>query len=123
VVTGTFALDGIGGVTEYAGGCDQWLSDREYAKNMGNSKKPKAVPVKKKSKKLSNKDKEALVEIPKQIEKMEAERDQITAAMQNPDYYRNPKNDPSGDQANLEKLEVQIASSYSRWEELEAIAE
>jgi ATP-binding cassette subfamily F protein uup len=123
VVTGTFALDGIGGVTEYAGGCDQWLSDREYAKNMGNSKKPKAVPVKKKSKKLSNKDKEALVEIPKQIEKMEAERDQITAAMQNPDYYRNPKSDPSGDQANLEKLEVRIASSYSRWEELEAIAE
>ena len=123
VVTGTFALDGIGGVTEYAGGCDQWLSDREYAKNMGSSKKPKAVPVQKKSKKLSNKDKEALIEIPKQIEKMEAERDQITAAMQNPDYYRNPKSDPSGDQANLEKLEVQIASSYSRWEELEAMAE
>ena len=123
VVTGTFALDGIGGVTEYAGGCDQWLSDREHAKNMGSSKKAKAVPVQKKSKKLSNKDKEALIEIPKQIEKMEAERDQITAAMQNPDYYRNPKSDPSGDQANLEKLEVQIASSYSRWEELEAIAE
>ena len=123
VVTGTFALDGIGGVTEYAGGCDQWLSDREHAKNMGSSKKPKAVPVQKKSKKLSNKDKEALIELPKQIEKMEAERDQITATMQNPDYYRNPKSDPSGDQANLEKLEVQIASSYSRWEELEAIAE
>ena len=123
VVTGTVALDGIGGVTEYAGGCDQWLSDREYAKNMGSSKKPKAVPVQKKSKKLSNKDKEALIELPKQIEKMEVERDQITAAMQNPDYYRNPKNDPSGDQANLEKLEVLIASSYSRWEELEAIAE
>ena len=123
VVTGTFALDGIGGVTEYAGGCDQWLSDREHAKNMGSSKKPKAVPVQKKSKKLSNKDKEALIELPKQIEKMEAERDQITATMQNPDYYRNPKSDPSGDQANLEKLEVRIASSYSRWEELEAIAE
>ena len=123
VVTGTFALDGIGGVTEYTGGCDQWLSDREYAKNMGSSKKLKAVPVQKKSKKLSNKDKEALIELPKQIEKMEAERDQITAAMQNPGYYRNPKSDPSGDQANLEKLEVRIASSYSRWEELEAIAE
>ena len=122
VVTGTFALDGIGGVTEYAGGCDQWLSDRDDAKNMGSSKKPKAVPVQKKSKKLSNKDKEALIELPKQIEKMEVERDQITSAMQNPGYYRNPKSDPSGDQANLEKLEVQIASSYNRWEELEAIA-
>ena len=123
VVTGTLALDGVGGITEYAGGCDQWLSDRELAKNMSNSKKPKAVPVKNKPKKLSNKDKEALTELPKQIERMEAERDQITSAMQNPDYYRNPKSDPTGDQANLEKLEVQIASSYSRWEELETFAE
>lgn len=123
VVTGTLALDGVGGITEYAGGCDQWLSDRELAKNMSNSKKPKAVPVKNNPKKLSNKDKEALTELPKQIERMEAERDQITAAMQNPDYYRNPKSDPTGDQANLEKLEVQIASSYSRWEELETFAE
>jgi ATP-binding cassette subfamily F protein uup len=123
VVTGTLALDGEGGITEYAGGCDQWLSDRELAKNMSNSKKPKAVPVKSKPKKLSNKEKEALTELPKQIERMEAERDQITAAMQNPDYYRNPKSDPTGDQANLEKLEVQIASSYSRWEELETFAE
>ena len=123
VVTGTLALDGVGGITEYAGGCDQWLSDRELAKNMSNSKKPKAVPVKNKPKKLSNKDKEALTELPKKIERMEAERDQITVAMQNPDYYRNPKSDPTGDQANLEKLEVQIASSYSRWEELETFAE
>ena len=123
VVTGTLALDGVGGITEYAGGCDQWLSDRELAKNMSNSKKPKTVPVKSKPKKLSNKEKEALTELPKQIERMEAERDQITAAMQNPDYYRNPKSDPTGDQANLEKLEVQIASSYSRWEELETFAE
>ena len=123
VVTGTLALDGVGGITEYAGGCDQWLSDRELAKNMSNSKKPKGVPVKNKPKKLSNKDKEALTELPKKIERMEAERDQITVAMQNPDYYRNPKSDPTGDQANLEKLEVQIASSYSRWEELETFAE
>ena len=123
VVAGTFALDGTGGVTEYAGGCDQWLSDWENAKNTGISRKSKAVAVKKISKKLSNKDKEALVELPKQIEKMEVERDQITAAMQNPDYYRNPKSNPSGDQESLEKLEKKIASSYTQWEELEAIAD
>lgn len=122
VVTGTFALDGIGGVTEYAGGCDQWLSDREYAKNMGSSKKPKAVPVKKKSKKLSNKDKEALIELPKQIEKMETERNRITALMQETDYYRNSKYDPIGDQSKLEKLENQILESYKTWEELELLA-
>ena len=54
---------------------------------------------------------------------MEAERDQITAIMQSPDYYRNPKSDPADDQASLEKLEKKIAISYSQWEELEAIAD
>jgi len=121
VVTGTFALDGVGGVTEYAGGCDQWLSDREHAKNMGSSKKPKAVPVQKKSKKLSNKDKEALIELPKQIEKMEAERDRITSSMQEPDYYRNSDNEPLVDQEKLERLEKEIFHCYELWENLEEL--
>ena len=121
VVTGTFALDGVGGVTEYAGGCDQWLSDREHAKNMGSSKKPKAVPVQKKSKKLSNKDKEALIELPKQIEKMEAERDRITSSMQEPDYYRNLDNEPLVDQEKLERLEKEIFHCYELWENLEEL--
>ena len=121
VVTGTFALDGVGGVTEYAGGCDQWLSDREHAKNMGSSRKPKAVPVQKKSKKLSNKDKEALIELPKQIEKMEAERDRITSSMQEPDYYRNSDNEPLVDQEKLERLEKEIFHCYELWENLEEL--
>ena len=121
VVTGTFALDGIGGVTEYAGGCDQWLSDREHARNMSNFKKPKAVPVKNKPKKLSNKDKEALVNLPLQIEEMEAERDRITSSMQEPDYYRNSDNDPLADQEKLERLEKEIFHCYELWEDLEEL--
>jgi hypothetical protein len=42
--------------------------------------------------------------------------------MQSPDYYRNPDNDPAGDQAHLEKLETKIAQDYELWEELEALA-
>ena len=122
VVTATFAMDGKGGVTEYAGGCDRWLAEQEEGKNSSNRAKPTVVENNEKPRKLLNKEKEALIELPKKIEKMEAERDQITANMQSPDYYRNPKSDPSGDQASLEKLERKIAISYSQWEELEAIA-
>ena len=122
VVTATFAMDGKGGVTEYAGGCDRWLAEQEEGKNSSNRAKPRVVENNEKPRKLLNKEKEALIELPKKIEKMEAERDQITAIMQSPDYYRNPKSDPSGDQASLEKLERKIAISYSQWEELEAIA-
>ena len=122
VVNATFAMDGKGGVTEYAGGCDRWLEEQEEAKNSSNRAKPTVVENNEKPRKLLNKEKESLIELPKKIEKMEAERDQITANMQSPDYYRNPKSDPSGDQASLEKLERKIAISYSQWEELEAIA-
>ena len=123
VVNATFAMDGKGGVMEYAGGCDRWLEEQEEAKNSSNRAKPRVIENNEKPRKLLNKEKEALIELPKKIEKMEAERDQITAIMQSPDYYRNPKSDPTGDQASLEKLEKKIAISYSQWEELEAIAD
>ncbi|WP_407678179.1 ATP-binding cassette domain-containing protein [Candidatus Seribacter sulfatis] len=123
VVNATFAMDGKGGVMEYAGGCDRWLEEQEEAKNSSNRAKPRVIENNEKPRKLLNKEKEALIELPKKIEKMEAERDQITAIMQSPDYYRNPKSDPADDQASLEKLEKKIAISYSQWEELEAIAD
>ena len=123
VVTATFAMDGKGGVSEYAGGCDRWLEEQEEEKNSSNRAKPRVIENNEKPRKLLNKEKEALLELPKKIEKMEAERDQITAIMQSPDYYRNPKSDPSGDQASLEKLENKIASCYSQWEKLETLTE
>ncbi len=90
VINATFAMDGKGGVTEYAGGCDCWLEEQEEAKNSSNRAKPRVIENNEKPRKLLNKEKEALIELPKKIEKMEPERDQITAIMQSPDYYRNP---------------------------------
>ena len=102
-------VDGKRGVLEYAGCCDRWLAEQEEGKNSSNRAKPRVVENNEKPRKLLNKEKEALIELPKKIEKMEAERDQITAIMQSPDYYRNPKSDPSGDQESLEKLEKKSA--------------
>ena len=121
VVNATFAMDGKGGVMEYAGGCDRWLEEQEEAKNSSNRAKPRVIENNEKPRKLLNKEKEALVELPKKIEKMEAERDQITAMMQSPDYYRNPESNPSVDQSTLDKLETNIANAYVRWEALEAL--
>jgi len=124
VVTATLALDGQGGVTEYAGGCADWLKSMNSRKrSKGRSQDPAPVPVEEPPKrKLLNKEREALKELPKKIEQMEEERDRITSTMQGPDYYRNPENDPAGDQARLEKLETKIAQDFERWEELEALA-
>ena len=121
VVNATFAMDGKGGVMEYAGGCDRWLEEQEEAKNSSNRAKPRVIENNEKPRKLLNKEKEALIELPKKIEKMEAERDQITAIMQSPDYYRNPESNPSVDQSTLDKLETNIANAYVSWEALEAL--
>ena len=122
VVTATLALDGKGGVVEYAGGCADWLDQmsrpRAKAKTI-TEQKPKPVTEAPKKRKLLNKEREALATLPGKIEEMEAERDRITALMQEADYYRNAQNDPAGDQQKLEKLENEILHSYERWEELD----
>ena len=122
VVTATLALDGKGGVVEYAGGCADWLDQmsrpRAKAKTI-TEQKPKPVREAPKKRKLLNKEREALATLPGKIEEMEAERDRITALMQETDYYRNSQNDPVGDQKKLERLEDEILQSYERWEELD----
>ena len=123
VVTATIALDGQGGVTEHAGGCADWIDQMSMPRTVkSRTKEPvKVAPPEPKKRKLLNKEREALKELPKKIEEMEAERDRITSAMQSPDYYRNADNDPLGDQAKLEELETAIAQAYESWEELEAL--
>ncbi len=122
VVTATLALDGKGGVLEYAGGCADWLDQmsRPRAKSKTiTEQKPKPGTEAPKKRKLLNKEREALATLPGKIEEMEAERDRITALMQETDYYRNSQNDPAGDQKKLERLENEILQSYERWEELD----
>ena len=122
VVTATLALDGKGGVVEYAGGCADWLDQMSRPKAKAKTiseQKPKPVTEAPKKRKLLNKEREALATLPGNIEEMEAERDRITALMQETDYYRNSQNDPVGDQQKLERLENEILQSYERWEELD----
>jgi ATP-binding cassette subfamily F protein uup len=126
VVTGTLALDGKGRVEEYAGASTEWM-DRMIAPTAPKAKAQagaqqegeKASPPKRK---LLNKEREALKTLPAEIERMEAERDRITSAMQDPNYYRDPKSDPQKDQRELEKLEIDILAAYEQWDELEALS-
>jgi len=111
-------------VEEYAGGCEDWLEKisrpKERTKPVSEAKeKPETGAYKKR--KLLNKEREALKELPKQIEKMELKRDRITASMQQSDYYRNANNDPLADQQKLEGLEKEIFRCYELWEELDEL--
>ena len=125
VVTATIALDGQGGVLEYSGGCGDWLNQlskpREKPKP-SNKPEPKVLNPSPPKRKLLNKEREALKTLPKKIEEMEADRDRLTALMQESDYYRNAQNDPAGDQKKLEQLEHEILQAYETWEELEELS-
>ena len=125
VVTATLALDGEGGITEYSGGCEEWLDQMTRSpekRKVANIQPASPAPEKNKKRKLLNKERQALKDLPKQIEEMEAVRDRIANLMKEPDYYRNVKNDPMKDQKKLEELENEILQSYEQWEELEELS-
>lgn len=130
VVTSTLVYEGDAIVNEYVGGYEDWL--RQY-KNKQPSIKPDALkkeakvkPVENKSedarkaKKLSFKDQHELDELPKLIEKLDAEQSELTEKMANADFYQQEKGVVAAATQRLSEIESELAKAYKRWEELEA---
>ena len=126
VVTATYALDGQGQITEYAGGCDRWLADFEAKEaNKGVRKKQRGErkeQPKDRPRKLLNKEREALRNLPVLIEKLEAEQEALGEAMNDPAYYGDNSNDPARDAERLEDLQKRITEAYEEWEKLDELA-
>jgi len=126
VVTNTLVLEGEGRVNEYVGGYDDWLrqSKRKTASPdlpvRMDEKKEAPIPQKVKPRKLSFKEQKELDALPKRIEELDAEHQQLIAAMADPEFYRKSGNKIASTRARLEVLEKEQAETYKRWEELEA---
>lgn len=126
VVTGTIALEGEGEIIENIGGCEAWLQRyeaRQSAKSKAaetkkNTKITKQSASPKKSRKLSNKERDALKTLPAKIESLEAEHAALSERMSSADYYQDKNNDPAEDAAKLEKLEEATLQAYEEWEQL-----
>ena len=124
VVTSTLVLQGNGIVKEYVGGYDDWL--RQSQNTIQLLQPPENIPAKKietkqmadRPRKLSFKEKKELEEIPKLIETLETEQQQLHDAMADPDFYKKgPEIAPAT--ARLEKLTKQLENAYERWQMLE----
>lgn len=126
VVTSTIALGDSGVVTEYVGGCDQWLQQFQATPRAEEtSKVPSSIETKPQNRtrrKLTNKEREALQTLPALIERLEAEHAALSAAMATPEYYQDSENDPAADAKKLEELEAKTLESYGEWEVLEELA-
>jgi ATP-binding cassette subfamily F protein uup len=129
VVTSTLVFEGEGRVREYVGGYDDWLrqssgkSEAPVARVRVEEQKPAPRRQKEKPRKLTFKEQQELDALPKRIEALDAEQQQITATMADPAFYRESGNKVAEIKARLEAVEKELAGAYERWEELEALKE
>ena len=127
VVTSTMVFEGDGRIGEYAGGYDDWLSQRkqpETAVKAPKSKKGEEQrPKKEKPRKLTFKEKKELEDLPQLIEGLEEEQQRLYAIMADPSFYQESGHEAGELKTRLEEVERELEIAYQRWEELEAVPE
>ena len=133
VVTQVIAFEGDGKLIEYVGGYEDWVRVKKFqAANLSTS--PAALakqavvtpphtasPIKKPriSKKLSYKEVRELEELPKRIEVLENEQNEITTQLADGTIYRSDATRAKQLQVRNEEIEVEVMAAMERWEELE----
>ena len=128
VVTSTLVFEDEGRVNEYVGGYDDWLRQSKRLKEeppvvpaRAEEKKDAPRTASAKSRKLSFKEQKELDELPKRLEELEAEQQMLHATMADPAFYRESGNKVASTTARLENVERELAETFKRWEELEAL--
>jgi len=127
VVTSTLVYED-GTLKEYDGGYDDWLRQRPV--RVAEPAKAKAAePVRAdtsagdtKKRRLSFKERQEREALPALIEKLEADLHGLHADMAQPAFYQQPGDKIAQATSQLKDLETQLATAYSRWEELELLA-
>jgi ATP-binding cassette subfamily F protein uup len=127
VVSATLAFEG-NKVLEYVGGYDDWQRQTSYlppgktlGKKAARAKKAAATATPPAKRKLSFKEQSELKTLPQDIEKFEAEIAVAHEEMGAPDFYKQPSDVITAAAEKTKKLESDLATAYSRWEELEAL--
>ncbi|MFT3869869.1 MAG: ATP-binding cassette domain-containing protein [Nibricoccus sp.] len=128
VVTSTLVFEGNGQIGDYNGGYADWVRDKEKraiaaalrAEAEKNKNEPKPV-AKSSARKLTNKERKELDELPARIEAMETEQAELTAKLGDPVFYKNQAAQFAEVKKRLDVLEHEHATAFARWEELEAL--
>jgi len=123
VVTSTLVFEGSARITEYAGGYDDWLLQRPQPAAPATNG-PKKSPAHRLSARSAPKRRtfdqnRELESLPAAIEALETEQTSLQAAMAEPAFYKQSRQEIVKQQNRLEAVEDRIATTYRRWEELE----
>ncbi len=124
-VTSTIAFEEGGRVAEYVGGYDDWLRQRpsQAPAETPEPKKSKPKPPRERPRKLRFKEKQELAKLPALIEELETEQAQLHEQLADPDFYRDAGEKVAHVNDRLAEIEAELESAYSRWEELDAVAD
>lgn len=122
VVTSTLAFEGDGEIYEYVGGYEDWLRQSRQTKAKTDVKKAPAKEVKKEKAenkvKLSYNDQRELDGLPKKIEALESEQEEIQQKVSEPEFYKGEQAEVDKTLARLAEIEKELEHAYQRWEEL-----
>ncbi|MSO56112.1 MAG: ATP-binding cassette domain-containing protein [Acidobacteria bacterium] len=119
VVTSTLVFEGDGHVEEYVGGYEDWLRQRGTPEKAARPAEPPPVAAAARKKPTYREQKE-LERLPVQIEALELEHAQLTAAIADPHFYRQPAASITQALARLDALKSELHDAYARWAELDS---
>jgi ATP-binding cassette subfamily F protein uup len=130
VVTSVLVFEGEGRITEYTGGYEDWIRQRDakpvHFREILAEPKPESKPApssgtrQEKGPKFLKREQRELEELPAQIEKMEEELSALNARLWDPAIYQKQPENVSQLKTELAALEERIKNGYARWEQLEA---
>ncbi len=128
VVGSTLVFEGAGRWKEYVGGYTDWV--RQRAAEAVEPPSPPAKPARAKTaptaatarpRRMGFKEKRDLAELPATIERLEAEKLDLFAAMASPALDKERAQEIARIQARLAEVDTAIHDAYARWQELEAL--
>lgn len=122
LVTSTLVFEGEQGVSEYVGGYDDWLRQRQSTRGIPKSKPTSAAasaaPAPKNIK-LTYKDQRELNALPEQIARYESLIAQLHQQMADPAFFKQPVVETDAVQTTLAEHESALEKAFDRWAELE----
>jgi ATP-binding cassette subfamily F protein uup len=144
VVTSTLVFEGQSEVNEYVGGYSDWLRQRSVsgqpkarpvaapvgvppvaaasvgAPSLGAAPAPPRAPPPPKARRLSYKDRRELAAMPERIQRLEAEQQQLQAAIADPALFQGQHEQGTLALQRLQSLAAEIENAYARWDALES---
>jgi len=127
VAAGILALEGDGLVREYAGGYDDWLSQRATSACPAPESPPKKErprpPKADQPKRLTFQQKQELAALPGRIEALEAELAHLHDLVADPSWYASAGKEVAVVTARLAELDAELERAFATWEELERLAQ